>query len=553
MTKKRKILLIAASPVICVLLVIVFFVCAALFRPEPEFDFDDPESLWQLAERTERYIIRSTDRGLSVREEAMKALEDIALLDVSYDEKTRLIRERFPEESFWTDDVKNVLKQAESGDAEAQFQLGCFYSWRRNVFASDADLARGGCVMKSYAMAFKWFRKAAMQGHAKAQSRLAGCILFGHPAYKNIDGFTQTKKIEEQIVHEMEDWYTRAGKQGEPIALYYGFGPNAYGDLNRKEALAIFRAAAEAADVEAMFSTADLLKHLFQDARGAAEWYRKAAELGDVRGMMACAASHETEMEREMADDDTGPGPVDWEWRRKAFDAAMRRLDEGSAEELRSALDSFCLNHLEEFTGGESEADFITRLLPRLLELIERHGDYEYSDRIIGYIQTSFGRKGIAGVDRETVTRLRAELGIYVRQHELALDLRSGSASDQAEAVRLLRKLAGFGYAEAQHTLALCYLNGRCGVPKDKAEAVKWLRKAAERRNHEAMGDLSQCLMTGDEPRSWTEGISWGLRYTAYPEYDSFTEYLIHAAGEKLETLWHQVLYIFHESVQGVE
>lgn len=542
MTKKRKILLILALPVICVLLIIVVFVCAALFRPMPQFGFDDPESLWQLAERTERYIIQSTDRGSSARNEAKKALEDIALLDVSYDEKARLIRERFPEESFWTDDVKDVLKQAEAGDAEAQFQLGCFYSWRRNVFASDADPARGGCVMKSYAMAFKWFRKAAMQGHAKAQSRLAGSILFGHPAYKNIDAFTQTEKIEEQIVREMEDWYTRAGMQGEPKALSYGYGPNAYEELNRKEALAIFRMAAEAGDAEAMIQTAYLLEH-FQDDRGAAEWYRKAAEHGDVHGMMFYAALHETEMEREM-DDDTGPEPVDWEWRRKAFDVAMRRLDEGSAEELRSALDPFCLNHLEEFTGVESEEDFIPRLLPRLLDLVERHGDYEYSDRIIGNLQTSLRGKGIPGVDRETINRLRAELGIYVRQHEHALDLRSGSASDQAEAVRLIRKLAGFGYADAQHTLGLCYLDGRCGVPRDKAEAVKWFRKAAEQRSYVAMGDLSECLMTGDEPRSLTEGIHWGLRHAAYPACDSFTEYLIHVAGEKLKPLWHHILHL---------
>ena len=552
MKKKHKILLIVCAPVIFVLLIVGFFVCAVLFRPDPKYDFDDPESLWQLAERTERYIIRSTDRGSSARNEAMKALEDIALLDVSYDEKARLIRERFPEESYWTDDLKDVLKQAESGDAEAQFQLGCFYSWRRNVRASDADLARGGCVMKSYAMAFRWFRKAAMQGHAKAQSRLAGCILFGHPAYKNIDSFTQTKKIEEQLVHEMEEWYTRAGTQGEPYALYYGYGLNGYDELNRKEALEIFRAAAESGDVEAMFSTADLLKFLFHDDRGAAEWYRKAAELGDVRGMMSCAAGRETEMAREMADDDTGPEPVDLEWRRKAFDAAMQRLDEGSTEELRSALDPFCLNHLEEFTGGESEADFIARLLPRLLDRIERHGDYDFAPRIIEYIQTSFRGKGIPGVDRETITRLLAERGIYSRQHSLAMDLWSGSASDQAEAVRLLRKLAGFGLAEAQHSLALCCWDGRCGVPKDKAEAVKWLRKAAEQRSYIAMDDLSACLMSGDEPRSWTGAMYWGFRHAAYPAYDSIPEYLIHVADEMVKNLRYRIMDIFYE-VHAVE
>ena len=183
MSKTRKILFIVLGiPAACILLAVGLVIYAVMGGSNPQVDYDDPESLWLLAERTERYImLANPGKDSTARKEALQALEDIALLDVSEDEKARLIRERFPEESFWTDDLKNVLKQAEAGDAEAQFQLGCFYSWRRNVFASDADLARAGCVMKSYAMAFKWFRKAAMQGHAKAQYQLGKC-------YKNGEG-----------------------------------------------------------------------------------------------------------------------------------------------------------------------------------------------------------------------------------------------------------------------------------------------------------------------------------------------------------------------------
>jgi len=552
MTKKRKILLILSIPAILILLFAGLFVCAALYRPEPEYDFDDPESLWMLAERTERYIIQSTDRGSSVREEALKALEDIALLEVSDDEKAKLIRERFPEESFWTDDVKDVLKQAEAGDAEAQFLLGCFYLPRQGTFFGnravffDTDPERGRCVMKSEPLAFKWFRKAAMQGHAKAQSRLAYSYFFGHPAHKNIHDNQQTNKIEERLGREMEEWYTKAGIQGDPFALSQGFGPveskegplgDAGAQENRRSALAIWRKAAGQGNVEAMLLTAYLLHLRFNDDRGAVEWCRKAAELGSVAGMMNYASYHEKEMEIKMADDDTGPKPVDWEWRRKAFDTAMKRLDEGSTEELRCALDTFCLEHLKEFIGDESEADFITRLIPRLLDQIERHGDYEISDRIIGVIQTSFENKGIACLGHETITRQRAEPGNYRRQNMLALILRSGPAAYQAEAVRLYRKLAGFGYADAQQTLGLCYLEGRYGVPQDKAEAVKWFRKAAEQRCSYAMDDLSECLLSGEEPTSWSESIYWGLRRTAYPEYDSFPEYLINWIRWKLEHL----------------
>ena len=63
MKKKRKILLIALGVAAVCILLAWLGVCIATSHPAPAFDFDDPEPLWELAERTERYIIQSTDRG----------------------------------------------------------------------------------------------------------------------------------------------------------------------------------------------------------------------------------------------------------------------------------------------------------------------------------------------------------------------------------------------------------------------------------------------------------------------------------------------------------
>ncbi len=532
MKKSRKVLLIALGiPVIGVLLIAGLVALSVATRSDPVFDYDDPEPLWELAERTERYIIQSTDKGSPARKEALKALEDIALLEIPEDEKARRIRERFPEESFWTEDIKALQKQAESGDAEAQFRLGCFYSSRRDIRASDADLDRGKCVMKSHAMAYKWFRKAALQGHAKAQSRILRNML-GHPAFKNVaDASVHILKprLLEQLEREGEEWCTSAAMQGDPDALCAWLGPDEDEERNRRAALAIFREAAERGDVEAMLSTATLLRR-FDDVDGAAEWDRKAAELGDVSGMVSYAEYREKMME---TDDDSVP--KDWEWRQKAYDAAMKQLDEGSAKGIRKVGELSVPVYLERLTGGESEEEFAARVMPRLWELIERHGDYEDAPQVIRHLM------GIAGLDYGTLDRLFAEFGMYLYQQRYADHLLdSGTPAEQAEGVRLLRKLAGFGYLEARRRLAKCYLDGT-GVPKDKAEGVRLLRTAAGKGDVVAMRLLSNCLRTGDPPRNWFEALLWELRADSYPYYDSIPEYLFHQVKYSIKNAWDEL------------
>lgn len=552
MTKKRKKLLVLLTvSTICVTILAGIVVFDRLSRPTQVFDYDDPEDLWRLAERTERYLLRAhSDEDPSARREALRPLEDIALLDVPDAEKIRLIRERFPEESFWDDDTKSLLRAAESGDPEAQFQLGRRYSKQRHfeLFLTGGEPAPGGCVMKSELLAAKWFRKAALQGHSGAQSSLyLSYLRGGHPVETHFADL-KPESIYELIGHEMDVWNDRAARQGDPQALVRGSGPDSDPRKNRLAGVAILREKAEQGDVADILELAYSLPVGYEEEELAL--FLRAAELGSVEGMVSYARHHEEVMEPEDGAEDAYP--VDWTWRRKAFDAAMKELDEGSAEGLHSVFsDDFVLANLERFTGGESAEEFIGRLMPRLWDQIARHGDYEDAPPTIRHIAKSLRRTGIPGGDLFTLARNFAEVGMFQYQMEHIWDLLSGvgreeepdaddaaAAGDRAEAVRLIRKLAGFGYADAQYELASRYWRGdlsACGIPLDKARAVEWIRKAAEKRDQSAMAALTECLWRGEgTPRNRLEALVWGSRSLAYPEYDSYPELLLHECKEKL-------------------
>ena len=224
MSKTRKILYIVLGiPAACILLLAGVVIYAVTGDSSPKVDYDAPESLWLLAERTERYILLANPgKDSPARKEALQALEDIALLEVSEDEKARLIRERFPEESFWTDDMKALLKEAESGDAEAQFRLGSIYV-KRWFWDIEDEHELGKCVVMSEVMAAKWFRKAALQGHAKAQSMLANCYHTyeeSHPLAKNLGSSGLSRKKRERIDRESEEWMLKSGQNGNSEAYH---------------------------------------------------------------------------------------------------------------------------------------------------------------------------------------------------------------------------------------------------------------------------------------------------------------------------------------------
>jgi hypothetical protein len=554
--KCLKILLFAlAVPVLIVLLVagriLINLETGALPLP---VDYDDPESLIDLADRTGRYIFRANpDRNSPARQAELKEFHDIAMLDVSDEEKARLIRERFPEESFWTEDMKELLRAAESGESEAQYQLGCLFLPDTPYWDDGVDCARGKCMMKSGYQAFKWFHRAATQGHVKAQNRLAYLLNAGYwPIGKN--NLTLNRKSRELLKREKAEWSRKAIENGDPFALIRLREDDELRETTeepgrtREEGLALFREAAGQGHVKAMLVLAE---KLFRSDEGE-EWYRRAAEAGSVEAMAEYAdlcekkarikAEEENEAEKDEEDADEGiteeedgtdetgeeEEEIDNEymteaklWSRKAFDAAMKQLDAGDAEGLRDFMaNRFCRNHLEDYLDGEDKASFAARIRDRLWELLEQSGEPFYASRLdllyIGFAQ-------IAGEEKETILRRLLDLDDIVYSSLLGQQFfYHGNPQNEAEAVRMLRIPAGFGYPGARMILGRCHLRGD-GVPQDKEEGVKWLRMAAERGDDDAIYSLRE-IQWSRGPLNWPEALEWTVRTRLD---DSPTEYCL--------------------------
>lgn len=86
-----------------------------------------------------------------------------------------------------------LLKRAESGDAQAQFELGRAYEDGKDVPQDDDH-------------AVEWFRKSAVQGNAQAQNSL-GVM------------YAQGRGVQRDRAEAVR-WYRKAAKQGLPEALY---------------------------------------------------------------------------------------------------------------------------------------------------------------------------------------------------------------------------------------------------------------------------------------------------------------------------------------------
>lgn len=115
--------------------------------------------------------------------------------------KDAATREQKPKEA---EPPEEIRKDAEQGDAEAQYNLGIFYVayGLAGIMVNDGDKHDDDFVE-----AIKWFSKAAEQGHAKAQFVLGSLYEEG----LEYVGFQQDKT-------EAVKWYHMAAKQGNENA-----------------------------------------------------------------------------------------------------------------------------------------------------------------------------------------------------------------------------------------------------------------------------------------------------------------------------------------------
>lgn len=158
-----------------------------------------------------------------------------------------------------------VLKdRAESGNAQAQVQLGRAY-------------ASGNGVAKDEAEAVRWFRRAAEQGDAAAEDWLGKMYLSGRGVAANPS--------------EGAYWIRKAVEQGDAhaefdLAVMYAQGRGVAKDEN--EAAKWMQKAADQGLARAQFELGVMYargRGVSQNESAAAAWYRKAADQGNAAAM----------------------------------------------------------------------------------------------------------------------------------------------------------------------------------------------------------------------------------------------------------------------------
>ncbi len=185
--------------------------------------------------------------------------------------------EKMAEPKTWDDVIARRLprlqKQADSGDADAQLNLGLMY-------------ANGKGVPKDVAKAVEWYQKAAAQGNAKAQFNLG-------VAYANGAG------VPKDVAKAME-WYQKAAARGHARAqrilwLMYRSGIGVPKDDAKAVEWLQKEAAQGGANAQAVLGTVYRTgEGVPKDYAKAVEWYQKAAAQGDVYAQIQLGGMYRT-------------------------------------------------------------------------------------------------------------------------------------------------------------------------------------------------------------------------------------------------------------------
>jgi TPR repeat protein len=377
-------------------------------------------------------------------------------------------------------------KAAKQGNALAQTRLRDLHASGLDVpqdytqaeawFKEGEELRRQGRAAEAAAC----FRLAAEQGHAAAQYMLGWRYFHGEGVARD---YTQ-----------MAFWLRKAAEQGNAQAQYnlgdlYHDGQGVPQDY--AQAALWYRKAAEQGNADAQYLLGLLYYHglgVPQDYTQTAAWYRKAAEQGHAAAQCDLGSFYAT-----------GRGvPQDYTqavfWRRKA-------AEQGDAIAQSAMGLAYVFGH--GVSQDRTQAAFWYRKAAE-----QGHAKAQFN---LGML---YGEG--QGVPQDYTQaalwyRKAAEQGDAKAQFNLGMLYGEGQGApkDYTQAAFWYRKAAEQGLAEAQHNLGVLYRDGQ-GVPQDYTQAALWYRKAAEQGDALAQYNLGRFYDKGQGvPQDYAESYFW--------------------------------------------
>ncbi|MCG7535494.1 tetratricopeptide repeat protein [Pseudoalteromonas sp. OOF1S-7] len=171
-----------------------------------------------------------------------------------------------------TPEIQALTEKAQSGDAEAQYELGDAY-----YFGDDTE--------QNYEQAAYWFKQAAKQDHAEAQFSLGFM-------YQDGQGLEQS---DEKAI----DWYNQAAERGNANAqcnLGFIFEHGRGLEQSDEQAVKYYQQAAEQGDARGQCNLGVMYQYgqgVEQSDQQAVKYYRLAAKQKDARGQSNLGAMYE--------------------------------------------------------------------------------------------------------------------------------------------------------------------------------------------------------------------------------------------------------------------
>ena len=334
-------------------------------------------------------------------------------------------------------DMQELLKKANEGDPDAQYELG------KNYF-------NGTGTEQDYAEALAWYTKAAEQGNADAQFNLGRMYFDGTGTDQDYD--------------KAFKWHRKAAEQGIPEAQYQigvmyeeGMGT----DQSNYDAISWYSKAADQEYAEAQDAVGLIYLNgngVIQDYEEAMTWFNKAAEQSNADAQFQLG---------KMYFNGTGVG-LDY---KKAYEWLSRAADQGLPEaqnmvgDCKKAGLGVDQNFEEAFAWYVKAAD---QGLPEaqfnLAETYSKGRGVDKDDEKAAGLYKLAAENGYAKAKTNYGCFCLQDVGVEQSSEE-AFDWFSQAAEQEDAAGEL--------------NLAYMYLTGT-GTEQDYEKAMEWFKKAAE-------------------------------------------------------------------------